>query len=233
MGKRFLKSCKGSRRCPNEMCGYYRQFKEVNRVQFDKNSQCHSCGAKAEFVPCNAKKIWEYPNGETKVTVHHYGTHTCVSIKHAPSTKAEVMAAFQLSRTLKPERFVNDKLIKAIEKEESLQDIEELSDSLVDRNTLSRMNYAVKEKLEPVGHSYDAVMQYKEKVEKVLQDPFLIYRVDCERRVVFKTSKFQLQLALEMDREGEGHLKSLVMLMVNITARLVTSQFLSLFTTQI
>ena len=166
MGKRFLKSCKGSRRCPNEMCGYYRQFKEVNRVQFDKNSQCHSCGAKAEFVPCNAKKIWEYPNGETKVTVHHYGTHTCVSIKHAPSTKAEVMAAFQLSRTLKPERFVNDKLIKAIEKEESLQDIEELSDSLVDRNTLSRMNYAVKEKLEPVGHSYDAVMQYKEKSGK-------------------------------------------------------------------
>ena len=98
-------------------------------------------------------------------------------------------------------------MIKAIEKEEALQDIEELADSLVDRNTLSRVKHAAKEKLEPVGHSNDAVMQYKEKVEKVLQDPFLIYRVDCERRVVFKTSKVQLQLALEMDRESEGHLK--------------------------
>ena len=115
--------------------------------------------------------------------------------------------AFQLSRTLKPGRLVNDKLIEAIEKEESLQDIEDLADSLVDRNTLRRMKYTAKEKIELVGHSYDAVMQYNEKVQKVLQNPFLIYRVDCERRVVFKTCKEQLQLAIQMDCEGEGHLK--------------------------
>ena len=210
VGKRFIKSCKGSHRCGNELCGYFRQFKKMNRVHFEKKGsvvKCSTCGATAEFVPCPCKKIWEYPDGDAKVTVYHYGTHTCVPIKRAPSTTAEVTAAFQLSRTLKPERLVNDKLIEAIEKEESLQDIEDLADSLVDRNALRRMKYTAKEKLEPVGHSYDAVMQYKEKVKKLLQDPFLIYRVDCERRVVFKTSKEQLQLAIEMDREGEGHLK--------------------------
>ncbi|CAH3163101.1 unnamed protein product [Porites lobata] len=210
VGKRFIKSCKGSHRCGNELCGYFRQFKKMNRVHFEKKGsvvKCSTCGATAEFVPCPCKKIWEYPDGDAKVTVYHYGTHTCVPIKRAPSTTAEVTAAFQLSRTLKPERLVNDKLIEAIEKEESLQDIEDLADSLVDRNALRRMKYTAKEKLEPVGHSYDAVMQYKEKVKKLLQDPFLIYRVDCERRVVFKTSKEQLQLAIEMHREGEGHLK--------------------------
>lgn len=210
VGKRFIKSCKGTHRCGNELCGYFRQFKKMNRVHFKKKGsvvKCSTCGATAEFVPCPCKKIWEYPDGDAKVTVDHYGTHMCVPIKRAPSTTAEVTAAFQLLRTLKPERLVNDKLIEAIEKEESLQDIEDLADSLVDRNALRRMKYTAKEKLEPVGHSYDAVMQYKEKVKKLLQDPFLIYRVDSERRVVFKTSKEQLQLAIEMDREGEGHLK--------------------------
>ena len=177
VGKRFIKSCKGSHRCGNELCGYFRQFKKMNRVHFEKKGsvvKCSTCGATAEFVPCPCKKIWEYPDGDAKVTVYHYGTHTCVPIKRAPSTTAEVTAAFQLSRTLKPERLVNDKLIEAIEKEESLQDIEDLADSLVDRNALRRMKYTAKEKLEPVGHSYDAVMQYKEKVKKLLQDPFLI-----------------------------------------------------------
>ena len=210
-GKRFIKSCKGSHRCVNEICGYFRQFNHVNRVQFERKGSiviCSTCGATAEFVPCQCKKIWEYPDGETKVTVYHYGTHTCVPIKRNPSTQADAaISAFKQSRTLKPERFVNDKLIEAVENEESLQDIEELADSFVDRYALSRMKQMAKEKLDPVGHSYDVVMQYKGKVQKVLQDPFLIYKVDCEKYTVFKTSQEQLQLALEMDREGEGHLK--------------------------
>lgn len=138
--KRFLKSCKGSHRCGNELCGYFRQFNKVNRVQFEKRgsiARCSTCGATAEFVPCHAKKIWKYPEGESKVTVYHYGTHTCVPIKQAPTTIAEAAkVAFQQSRTLKPERFVNDKLIEAIENEQPLEAIEELADSLVDRNSL-------------------------------------------------------------------------------------------------
>ncbi|CAH3109267.1 unnamed protein product [Porites lobata] len=86
VGKRFIKSCKGSHRCGNELCGYFRQFKKMNRVHFEKKGsvvKCSTCGATAEFVPCPCKKIWEYPNGDAKVTVYHYGTHTCVPIKRA------------------------------------------------------------------------------------------------------------------------------------------------------
>jgi len=103
VGKRFIKSC------GNELCGYFRQFKKMKRVHVEKKGsdvKCSTCGATAEFVQCPCKKIW----------VYHHGTHTCGPIKRAPSTTAEVTAAFQLSKTLKPERLVNDKLIEPIEK---------------------------------------------------------------------------------------------------------------------
>ncbi|KAL9976523.1 hypothetical protein ACROYT_G013837 [Oculina patagonica] len=107
---------------------------------------------------------------------------------------------------MKPERYANDKLIEAIESEQPQYEIEELADSLVDRSELSKIKRSVNEKLNPEGHIYDAVMAYKERVSKVLEDSFLIYKVDCERKIVFKTSKEQLDPALEMDREGQGHL---------------------------
>ena len=96
------------------------------------------------------------------------------------------MAAFKQSRTLKPERFVNDKLIEATENEDSLENIEELTYSFVNRHAQSRMKQMIKEKVDPVRQSYDAVMNYKGKVERVLKDPFLIYKVDCKEQIVFK-----------------------------------------------
>lgn len=78
-----------------------------------------------------------YPDDQPKVTVYHYGTHTYVPIKRPPSTQMEAaVAAFKQSRTLKPERFVNDKLIEAIENEDSLENIGELTDSFVNRHAL-------------------------------------------------------------------------------------------------
>ncbi|CAB3979812.1 Hypothetical predicted protein [Paramuricea clavata] len=207
VGKRYLKSCKGSYRCENQRCGYFRQYNKVNQVQFEKKESClvcRTCGATPVFVPCFARKIWEYPEGKSEVTVYHYGIHTCFPVKRSPTTVTDTATmAFKQSRTLKPERFVNDKLIEATENEESLEAINDLADSLVERQTLKKMKQSAKEKLDPVGHSYDAVMKYKTKVQDVLKDPFLIFKVDCEKQIVFKTSREQLQLAMEM---GQGHL---------------------------
>ncbi|CAB4027946.1 Hypothetical predicted protein [Paramuricea clavata] len=75
VGKRYLKSCKGSYRC-----GYFRQYNKVNRVQFEKKESClvyRTCGATPVFVSCFARKIWEYPEGKSEVIVYHYRTHTC------------------------------------------------------------------------------------------------------------------------------------------------------------
>lgn len=101
--------------------------------------------------------------------------------------------AFKQSRTLKLERYVNDKSIETI-------------NDLVDRLMLKKMKHSAKEKLDPLGHSYDEAMKCKTKVKDVLKDPFLIYKVDCEKQIVFKTSKERSQLAIDMDRDNQWHL---------------------------
>lgn len=237
VGKRFIKSCKGSHRCGNELCGYFRQVKKVNWIQFEKNGsivKCSTCGATAQFVPFPCKKILVYCDGDAKVTVYYYGTHTWVPIKRAPSTTDEVTVAFQLSRTLKPERLVNDKLIEAIEKEESLQDIEDLADGLVDRNTLCRMKYTAKEKLELVGHSYDAVMQYYEKCKKCCKIHFLSTELTAKGELFSRhvRSSYNLQYRW-IARVRATWRSSLVMSIENTMARQVISQFPSLSMTQI
>jgi len=184
-GHRILKSCKGSYRCYNELCPYRRQYKEANRVQFQKKNlemTCSSCGALASYVPCHTKKIWEFPNGaNNKVTVYHYGFHSCIAVKPTISNSS-THASFQQVNSAKPGRMVNNQIIDAIEDEKSLEDIENLTDSLLDKKSLQRKKLAASQKLDPVGHSYDAVMHYKAKVEKVLNDPYLIYKVDCEKK---------------------------------------------------
>jgi len=77
-------------------------------------------------------------------------------------------------------------LIEAIENEDSLENIEELSSSFVNKHAQPRMKQMIKEKVDPVGPSYDAVMNYKGKVERVPKDSFLIYKVDCKEQIVFK-----------------------------------------------
>ena len=62
------------------------------------------------------------------------------------------------------------------------------------------------------GHNFDAVGKYREKVLEKLDDPYLIYKVhnkslDPSRpSFVFKTSKEQLQIAVDMDRQGSNPL---------------------------
>lgn len=168
---------------------------------------CSSCGELANYVPCDTRKIWEFPSGAgNKVTVYHYGVHSCIAVKPTISTSA-AQAAFHQVNSAKPGRMVNNHIIDAIESEKSLEEIENLNDSLLDKKSLQRKKLAASQKLDPVGHSYDAVMHYKAKVEKVLNDPYLIYKFDCEKKIVFKTSKEQLEMALQMDK-GQGHLKT-------------------------
>lgn len=93
------------------------------------------------------KKIWEYPDGELRVTVYHSGFHSCVPIKKSRAPQTDASKAFSQSRTIKPERYANDKLIEAIETEQPPDEIEELADSLVDRSELSKIKKSVNENL--------------------------------------------------------------------------------------
>ena len=113
-GIRRRATCKGSPRCPNQNCWYKRQYEKGNRVNFEKKNGiavCHSCNAEAEDVPCHAVKVWEVSQNKQWVTIYHHGDHTCVAIKKgcAKAIQDEAATAFQKSRQLKPQRYVNDK----------------------------------------------------------------------------------------------------------------------------
>ena len=59
--------------------------------------------------------------------------------------------------------------------------------------------------MKPSGHSFDAIAKYKATTDKL--DKFLIYRaqnghLSCGPSYVFKSSKVQLQMTLDMDKDS-------------------------------
>ena len=77
------------------------------------------------------------------------------------------------------------------------------------RATVSNIKASVRAKMDSSGYNFDAVEKYREVCEK-LDDPFLMYKVhnkslDLSRpSIVFKTCKEQLQIAVDMDRQGSN-----------------------------
>lgn len=181
-GIRRRATCRGSPRCPNQNCWYKRQYKKENRVNFEKKSGitvCHSCNAEAEDVPCNAVKVWEVSVDKKWVTIYHHGDHTCVAIKKgcAKAIQDEAVTAFQKSRQLKPQRYVNDKIISTIEDDTTGADVFKVAESLISNATMSNIKAHARAEMDSNGHNFDAVGKYKEKVCEKLSDPFLIYKV--------------------------------------------------------
>ena len=76
--------CKGSPRCPNEMCWFKRPYGKENRVNFEERNGikvCHSCNTEAEDVPCPAVKVWEVSEDKKWVTFYHHNHLTCNPVK--------------------------------------------------------------------------------------------------------------------------------------------------------
>ena len=217
-GIRRRATCKGSQRCTNEMCWYRKKYGKANQVNFEKQngvSVCHSCHAVPEDIPCPAIKVWEVSEDKAEVTIYHYGMHTCVAVNKSISSSIvnDAAQSFQTSRQLKPERYVNDKIIAAIETSSSADDVYKIASSLTNNSKLNNIKAKARAEINVAGHNFDAVGKYKESVCRKLEDPYLIYKVnnkalDATRpSFVFKSSKEQLQIAIDMDREGDNLLR--------------------------
>lgn len=89
---------------------------------------CHSCHTESMIVPCPAVKICEVSEDKKEVTVYHHGNHTCVAMDKRISKEIadDASIAFQHSRQLKPQRYVNDKIIATIEKATCSDEIHEV-----------------------------------------------------------------------------------------------------------
>ena len=216
-GIRRRASCKGSPKCPNPMCWYKRQYKKENRVNFEQRNGimvCHSCNTEVELVSCPAVKVWEVSEDKQWVTVYHHRKHTCIAVDKGISKemKDEAVSAFQKSRQLKPQRYVNDQIISAIDEGKSPEEVRKVAESLISSAAMSNIKATARAEMDSCGHNFDAVGKYRENVCQKLNDPFLIYKVHNKSpdpgkpSFVFKSSREQLQIAVDMDRHGTNPL---------------------------
>lgn len=69
-GMRRLAHCAGSFLCNNLLCSFRKQWGQ-NAVHFDKKNNCKYCGMTADYLPCKARKVWEFNDARETVTVYH------------------------------------------------------------------------------------------------------------------------------------------------------------------
>ncbi|KAJ7391539.1 hypothetical protein OS493_017233 [Desmophyllum pertusum] len=198
-GIRRRASCKGSPKCSDQMCWYKRQYGKENNVNFGS---------------CPAVKVLEVSEGKQWVIVYHRHNHTCTAINKGVSKKVkdDAAGAFQKSRQLKPKRYVNDRIITAIEQGTSNEEVRKVAESLVNNVAVSNIKASAKAEMDSSGHNVDDVGKYRDQVCQKLGDPFLIYKVHnksldpSQPSFVFKNSREQMQIAVDMDRQRNNPL---------------------------
>ena len=148
-GVRRLARCKGSKKCINDECPYLKQFSKQNRVQFQNKSGecvCHSCGAPAVSVKCNASKVWEFNDEDGVVDIYHHGTLTCVprpSSKVFKETLENATSTFTTVKKLGAKAYASSQIIQAVEDGKNLEDLMSLASDLAP-NKISRVKEKVK-----------------------------------------------------------------------------------------
>ena len=166
-GDRFLATCKGYFQCLNPRCPHIQQFKTPNKVNFTSTGICRSCqvsvadvNGKVTKQPCPARKIWEF--GTDKVTVYHFGIHTCTA-KTALSKK-DAVNHFALHPGARPCEARNDVLGDMIRKGAPLEEVEQTANQFIDRKRLSRVKKAI------VGDGYSELAKMKKQIGMLIDN---------------------------------------------------------------
>ena len=106
----------------------------------------------------------------------------------------------------------HDYTTTAIEHGVCHEEVRQVAESLVDKATVSNIKASARAEMDSSGHNFDAVGKYLGNVCEKLDDHYQIYKVhnnslDPSRpSFVFKSSKEQLQIAVDMDRQGSNPL---------------------------
>ena len=108
---------------------------------------------------------------------------------------------------IKPPEVQSVFVLSAFREQRDWRDLEKAAASAIDKKWISKVKEKVKKDIEPHGHNFEAVVSFKEYCDK--KDPFYIYTInDCrgnpdQPSFVFKTSSVKLNIALNMDCDGD------------------------------
>ena len=170
--------CKGSMKCLHDNCPFKKEYGVTNTMQFEKkrdgNQVCKGCGKESTFVPCTARRYLDYR--KNKVIVYHMGVHTCPVSQ--PPTKKDTKTIEQLVRTnpnIKPSEVQSAFVLSAFQQQLSWDEVEKEACSSIDRKRISNIKHSLKNDLDPFGHTFEAVVSFKEYTDK--RDPMYIYKL--------------------------------------------------------
>ena len=178
-GVRRLARCKGSYRCRNDNCNFFQEHGQPNNTQFSKNGKGNVCGLDGAYVPCEGRKVWEFDDVTCKVRVNHTGDHSCLVLcTESVGKKACVIEFFCKNPSEKPRKAVNTIITNAIKEGKSWNEVERLTDSLLDVSKVKNKKQKVSKSLNSSGHSFEAVGKFK--AEMSSKDPLYVFKANDE-----------------------------------------------------
>lgn len=80
--------------------------------------------------------------------------------------KEEAVTAFQKFRQLKPQWYVNDRIISAIDEGKSNEEERKVAESLISSTAMSNIKATARAEMDSCGHNFDGVGKKSEKVSE-------------------------------------------------------------------
>ena len=149
---------------------------------------CTLCGAQGVPYGSAARKY----TATKDVTAHIYniGYHTCKP-KIINERQTDVVAkAIAVDPTVKPSAIQGNVVLTIMRQRLPWNEIKKSVYKLTDKKVISNEKVKQKKLLPPQGVSFAAVKEYKEYTDT--EDKFLVFTVDEDKQIVFKTSKTKL-----------------------------------------
>ena len=170
MGLRLKSYCKGSFKCSNDNCPFFKMFNKHNHIQAKQVTKCvcQECGTPMDNIVCPAEKVWEFMKWSTQVTVHHTGYHTCPTIRR-PQVPNELVAEFKRDPSVKPSVATAKILMTAVRTADK-ESIEELAFNLSNE----RLNRNTKQKICST-ETAKGMADLQNKCLREFKDPYMLY----------------------------------------------------------
>ena len=207
--RRRIGWCSGTLKCLNKDCPYYRQTTTRNYSHWKRGNAegktCYCCGKPGVLLPCPARKMTEYDNDKSILTVYHVGDHTCTVKMDTSEYDAELEKISKKYSHLPAMQALNQGVVEHVRSgqiEAAAMQARETANS----RRFIQMHRKNRKVASEGKDSIEAVAKLKEDCKA--KDPFLVYRVNGEGMnkdpgYAFKTSRESLEMCLDMDWIGQ------------------------------
>ena len=207
-GIRKVGTCQGSWECINPNCSFLSTEGKANWWHFEYRHGCkccYSCGTFAQQIPCGARKLVQFSFGSEFAHVYHIGNHTCTLqqqlVNDTEYTKKWVKKYPGMSF-----KRLKTTVIQVLMDSGDLEGAQEAAYKITNKAYMRNRRQEGNVPEEVSTQSIEAVAEMKKGSDKL--DKLHIFRLNnssmnSDPDYVCKSSSKILQMALDMDQDGE------------------------------